>query len=223
MTEAPEPATAARSSKYEGWVPFLCVLGAILALGGSAITWVVSPNWGTGGGNQATVRNVGQIPTQPFAAALAAATIAPERIEIPRLSVNARIVRVRTLPDRQLDVPLDPKIVGWWENGAKPGAKKGTAILDGHINFNGVDGVLSKIGSLDPGDLVYVYGINAGKHTKVRFTVTGVRTYNKQALPFQEIFDQHSVGRLAIVTCGGSFDPSTGNYLDNIVAFAVPS
>jgi hypothetical protein len=50
-----------------------------------------------------------------------------------------------------------------------------------------------------------------------------VRTYNKHALPWQEIFDQKSVGRLAIVTCGGPFDASTGNYRDNIVAFAVPS
>jgi hypothetical protein len=29
-------------------------------------------------------------------------------------------------------------------------------------------------------------------------------------------------GRLVLVTCGGPFDASTGNYLDNIVAFAVP-
>jgi hypothetical protein len=41
-------------------------------------------------------------------------------------------------------------------------------------------------------------------------------------LPYKQIFDQSSVGRLAIVTCGGPFDASTGNYLDNIVAYAVP-
>jgi hypothetical protein len=28
---------------------------------------------------------------------------------------------------------------------------------------------------------------------------------------------------VALVTCGGPFDAATGNYLDNIVAFAVPA
>ena len=50
-----------------------------------------------------------------------------------------------------------------------------------------------------------------------------MRTYHKTTLPYKQIFDQKSVGRLAIVTCGGAFDARTGNYLDNIVAFAVPA
>ncbi len=98
-----------------------------------------------------------------------------------------------------------------------------TAILDGHVNYKGVDGVLARIGSLDPGDTVYITGLHNGKKTRVKFTITGVRTYHKTALPYREIFDQTSVGRLAIVTCGGPFDAQTGNYLENIVAFAVPA
>ncbi len=61
------------------------------------------------------------------------------------------------------------------------------------------------------------------KKTRLTFTITGVRTYNKQQLPYQQIFDQSSASRLALVTCGGPFDASTGNYEDNIVAFAVPT
>jgi hypothetical protein len=55
------------------------------------------------------------------------------------------------------------------------------------------------------------------------FRITGVRTYEKSSLPYKKIFDQHAPGRLAIVTCGGPFDASTGNYEDNIVAYAVPA
>jgi hypothetical protein len=58
---------------------------------------------------------------------------------------------------------------------------------------------------------------------RLTFHITGVRTYKKTVLPYKQIFDQKSVGRLAIVTCGGPFDSSTGNYEDNIVAFAVPA
>ena len=51
-----------------------------------------------------------------------------------------------------------PKVVGWGRYGAKPGATKGTAILAGHINYAGVDGAMSQIGQLRPGEHVYVYG-----------------------------------------------------------------
>jgi hypothetical protein len=211
------PGTA---TQYAGWVPFLCVLAAILALAGSAITWVVSPNWGGQHATRADARNVGTVPTAPGALV---AFVSPYQIEIPKLAAAAPVVAVRTLAGGALDVPLNPKTVGWWNGGAKPGAKKGTAVLDGHINYQGVDGVLSRIGTLDPGDIVYIKGLHNGKKTRVRFSITGVRTYDKRALPYRQIFDQHSVGRLAIVTCGGPFDAQTGNYLDNIVAFAVPA
>jgi sortase (surface protein transpeptidase) len=129
---------------------------------------------------------------------------------------------VSTTPNGELDVPPNPKVVGWWSPGAKPGARTGTAILAGHINYAGVAGTLAKIGSLKPGDQVYVFGKDKGKKTEIKFRITGVRTYHKTRLPYKEIFDQKSIGRIAIVTCGGPFDASTGNYLDNIVAFGVP-
>ena len=197
--------------EQSGWVPFACAIGAMMFVAVAGLTWVTSPYWGRGN-VQAPARNVGVVPMDGGGVGRVAFNVllSPNRVEIPKLQAEAPIVRVGTTPDNELEIPLDPKVVGWWENGAKPGATKGTAILDGHINFNGVDGVLSHIGTLNPGDTVYVIGINAGKHTKLRFTITGVRTYNKHVLPYAEIFDQKSVGRLAIVTCGGSFDPSTG-------------
>lgn len=215
-----KPSTRAEASKVAGWVPFLCVLAAIIALAGSALTWVLSPNWRGHHTTTSAARNVGKVPT--VAGALAA-FVSPNGIEIPRLAAKAPIVNVTTLPSGSLDVPLDPKTVGWWNGGAKPGAKRGTAILDGHVNYKGVEGVLARIGSLNPGDTVYITGLHNGKKTRVKFAITGVRTYHKTALPYKEIFDQKSVGRLAIVTCGGPFDAQTGNYLENIVAFAVPA
>jgi hypothetical protein len=206
-------------ARHVGWIPFVLILTAIVVLAGAGITWVTSPYWH----KQVTIAAPRDVGTVPVKAGATVAYISPFRIEIPRLAAVAPIVDVSTLPGGELDVPLNPKVVGWWKYGAKPGAARGTAILDGHINFAGVDGVLARIGTLNPGDTVYVYGVTAGKTTRLGFKITGVRTYNKQALPYKEIFDQKSVGRLAIVTCGGPFDASTGNYLDNIVAFAVPA
>jgi hypothetical protein len=205
---------------YIGWVPFACAIASIMPIALAGITWVTSPYWGNNA--QARARNVGVVPTLTAPSAVAD-IVAPNRIEIPKIHANAPIVRVGTTPDGELEIPLNPKTVGWWQYGAKPGATVGTAILAGHINYAGVTGSMARIGSLNPGDEVYVFGKqNADSRHEVRFRVTGVRTYHKTHLPYQEIFDQKSVGRIAIVTCGGPFDATTGSYLDNIVVFAVP-
>jgi hypothetical protein len=206
--------------EHTGWVPFACAIAAVVVIAFAGITWVTSPYWGDN--PQVKARNVGSIPTT--VASPVADIVSPNRIVIPKLKTAAPIVKVGTSPDGELVVPLDPKKVGWWRYGAKPGATKGTAILAGHINYAGVTGAMAHIGKLNPGDEVDVYGTqNADRQHEVKFTVTGVRTYHKTRLPYKQIFDQSSVGRIAIVTCGGPFDASTGNYLDNIVVFAVPT
>lgn len=210
--------------EHVGWVPFACAIVAMMTIAFAGITWVTSPHWGKYHAQaQAEARNVGAIPTTPASPQVVADIVSPNRIEIPKIHAVAPIVPVGTTPDRELEIPLNPKRVGWWKYGAKPGATTGTAILAGHINYAGVTGPMATIGQLNPGDDVFVFGTqNADKQHEVRFRVTGVRTYHKTRLPYQQIFDQKSVGRIAIVTCGGPFDASTGNYLDNIVVFAVP-
>ncbi len=101
----------------------------------------------------AAPRNVGEVPTK---AGVDVPFVAPNRIVIPAIKAVAPIVKVGTLPGRELEIPLNPKVVGWWKHGAMPGAKRGTAILAGHINYAGVAGTMAKIGTLDPGDAVYV-------------------------------------------------------------------
>ena len=206
-----------------GLVPLVCALGALVIVAIAGLVWHVSPYYGHYAAKTPGVDR-GTIPTAaPRENAVSLVQqLSPRRIVIPTLQAQAPIVKVGTGPDGQLDVPINPHVVGWWSPGAEPGAAKGTAIFAGHINFAGVTGTLADIGTLRPGDTVDVYGTHVGKRTKVAFRVTGVRTYHKTHLPYRRIFDQQSIGRLAIVTCGGPFDASTGNYLDNIVAFAVP-
>ena len=216
-----------RRPRLGRWVPFVCVLAAIAAVTASGIDWVTSPFWGHQViAGPAPARNVGVIPVSPWSGTVLAKPVAlvlsPNRIEIPALKTEAPILAVGD-DNRELNIPLDPKVAGWWKGGAEPGAATGTAIIAGHINYAGVQGALGRIGELNPGDTVYIYGVGRDKKQgRLRLKITGVRTYSKKALPFAEIFDQSSVGRVAIVTCGGPFDASTGNYLDNIVAFAVP-
>lgn len=202
-----------------GWVPFACVIGALVLVAGSALVWNVSPYWGRNG-DQAPAAAAAPLPQVRAARAI---QLRPKRVKIPKLHSAAPVVKVGTTPDGELDIPPNPKTVGWWSPGAKPGARAGTAILAGHINYSGVTGALAEIGKLRPGDRVLIFGRHRGKRAELTLRVTGVRTYDKTHLPYRRIFAQHVAGRVALVTCGGPFDAATGNYLDNIVAFAVPT
>ena len=75
---------------------------------------------------------------------------------------------VGTTPDGELEVPLNPKVVGWWHYGAKPGAKTGTAILAGHINYAGVAGSMARDRQAQPRRRrLRLRQHNADKRTKV--------------------------------------------------------
>jgi hypothetical protein len=218
----PSKDAALKTAQVLGGLPFVMAALAIVLVTGSALTWVTSPNWGKVT-TSAPARDVGTVPTGTPAPTQLISYIAPNRIQIPAIQASAPIVKVGTGPQRELEIPLDPKIVGWWDGGAYPGASIGTAVFAGHINYAGVQGELARIGTLNPGDHIYITGLRFGKTIRLTFKVTGVRTYRKTKLPFAQIFDQSVLGRVAIVTCGGPFDAQTGNYLDNIVVYAVPA
>ena len=56
--------------------------------------------------------------------------------------------------------------------------------------------------------------------TEVRFRVYAVREYPKTSFPTSLVYGATPDPELRLVTCGGTFDSTTGHYLDNIVVFA---
>ena len=137
-----------------------------------------------------------------------------------------------------LFVPADPRAVSWAREDAAPGAGQGTAILTGHVNYV-VDGELV-VGALS--DLAeYAVSAVGARFTVVladgrelTYRITGGEQYDKDQLAARpelrrELYDQESrfgpgpgSGRLVLVSCGGAFDPATGNYEDNVFLFALP-
>lgn len=143
----------------------------------------------------------------------------PEGVRIPRLGVRAPVLPVSTNAGGSLGVPGDPHVVGWWEDGAEPGARRGTAVIAGHINTAASGpGALSELGWLRPGDRVVV----TGSGREIRFRVVALRQYPKARLPARRAFSQRVRGRIALVSCAGPLNLRTGHYRDNIIAYAVP-
>ncbi|ADB35558.1 peptidase C60 sortase A and B [Kribbella flavida DSM 17836] len=139
----------------------------------------------------------------------------PQRIVVPRLKVSARVLGIRA-NGSTLIPPANPRLVGWWSDGARPGAARGSAIITGHTVHTG-GGAFDDLGTLRPGDAV---SVATGRRT-LRYSVVSVTTYRKRALAKQagRLFDQTVPGRLVLVTCE---DWNGTDYESNAVVIARP-
>lgn len=143
----------------------------------------------------------------------------PISISIARLKVDgAEVIDVGVEPNGEMEIPSAPEDVGWYRFNPKPG-QEGSAVLAGHINYNGTNGVFRHLSKLEAGDEVII-GYADGSET--RFEVVERRQYNKKDLPFDRIFSKSGDPVLTLITCGGSFNSSLRSYEDNFVVYAVP-
>ncbi len=154
-------------------------------------------------------------PTSP--PATLSTPVAPATLALPSIGVGAPIESVGVVPGtNEIEVPPIDR-VGWYRFAAAPGAP-GSAVLLGHVDGEGREGVFFRLGSLEPGDPVRV-GFADG--TTRAFHVVGRDQFAKSALP-ADLFSRGGPSRLVLITCGGSFDASIGHYRDNIVVVAEP-
>jgi hypothetical protein len=139
------------------------------------------------------------------------------RVVVPALGMAAPLEPVGA-PGNVMTVPLDPHVLGWWNGGAVPGSGHGNVIVVGHVNFNGVSGALSMLPRTHVGDTVTI----TEPHSSYRYRISALRTYPKNLGLPPSTFSSAGAEQLVLITCGGPFDPVSGNYVDNIVAYAAP-
>jgi len=146
--------------------------------------------------------------------------MAPVGLKIPALGVSTNVVNVGLNRDRTLQVPpLDyagTHEAAWYDLGPPPG-RVGAAVIVGHVDSSTGPAVFYRLGSLSPGSMIQVTAANC---QTVSFVVTSVKEYAKAQFPSQRVYGPVSDSELRLITCGGAFDPSTGHYLSNIVAYA---
>jgi LPXTG-site transpeptidase (sortase) family protein len=143
------------------------------------------------------------------------------RTTIPAIHVQSALQRLGLEPDGTVQTPRPgPHYdeAGWFTGSATPG-QLGVSVILGHIDSaaNGPS-VFFRLGALKPGDRVVVDRADGSRAT---FTVDDVREFPKSDFPTVQVYrgDPDRAG-LRLITCGGPFDRSTRNYLDNIVVFA---
>jgi LPXTG-site transpeptidase (sortase) family protein len=140
---------------------------------------------------------------------------APRRLVIPALEVDAPVLPIRA-PDRTLVPPSDPQKLGWWSDGARPGAARGSALVTGHTVHTG-GGALDDLETLAPGDRVVV----RTARSRLTYVVRTVRIFEKGTLAREaaRVFSQETPGRLVVITCE---DWDGSQYLSNVVVVAEP-
>lgn len=142
---------------------------------------------------------------------------APVAIDIPSIAVRTgNFVDLDLARDGSLEVPKDFSSVGWYTQGPSPG-QLGPAILAGHVDGHNGPAIFYRLGSLKPGAVVNVAREDG---SKARFRVDRIQRFRKDQFPTAQVYGSTNRAELRLITCGGSFDPKTGHYVDNIVAFA---
>jgi sortase family protein len=202
------------------WGP--CVLTGLLLIS-VAVVLIGNRDAPAKAGRAVPVVSAGRLPAESSAGVSPhrshrARFVAGSRLRLGRLGIDARITAVMTVGN-VMQIPRDPHTLGWWRGGAAPGATAGTTVIVGHINYAGVDGALAVLPDARPGDALV---IDEGQHT-LRYRVLAIRTYPKSSGIPADVFSRTGRARLALITCGGAFDSATGNYEDNIVAYAEPA
>jgi hypothetical protein len=140
---------------------------------------------------------------------------APRRLRIPALHVDAPVIPVHA-PGRTLVPPSDPTTLGWWADGAEPGAARGSALVAGHTVHTG-GGALDDLEDVRPGDRISV----RTDRGDIRYVVRSVHVYRKGRIADRagQLFSQRVPGRLVVLTCE---DWDGERYLSNVVVTATP-
>jgi LPXTG-site transpeptidase (sortase) family protein len=136
-------------------------------------------------------------------------------VAVPSLGVSARVLGIRARGGALIP-PSNPRLAGWWSDGAQPGAARGSAIIIGHTVHDG-GGAFDDLDELAAGDTVKV----TTRRGAIDYVVSSVITYRKKALAKQaaHVFNQSIPGRLVLVTCE---DWDGTAYLSNVVVIANP-
>ena len=140
----------------------------------------------------------------------------PVSLTIPALGVKTSLIHLGLLANGSLQVPATTAVAGWYTESPRPGAV-GSAVIAGHVDSYKGPGVFYWLRNLKPGNRVYVTRADGSVAV---FDVTRVDEYQKASFPTSIVYGATPDAELRLITCGGTFDSTTGHYLSNIIAYA---
>lgn len=160
------------------------------------------------------------------------ATVVPIGLRIPAIGVNSHDPWIPLgLDDKeQIKVPnlAHPLALGWYcpmatsddpdpvDCGAPEPGRVGPAVVLGHINGGGHDGIFARLAHIKVGDTVAVDRANG---TTATFRITRVQTVDKTSFPTSPVYADVAYPAIRLISCGGRLDKVHHRYLDQVIAF----
>jgi sortase (surface protein transpeptidase) len=146
----------------------------------------------------------------------APAAPAPVSLTIPAIGVRTRLIRLGISAQGTLQVPTSTAVAGWYTGSPRPG-EIGSSVIAGHIDSYLGPGIFYRLSDMRPGERIYVRRANG---TLAVFSVYAVRQYPKNHFPTGKVYGPAPDAELHLITCGGTFDYATRNYLSNVVVYS---
>jgi LPXTG-site transpeptidase (sortase) family protein len=173
---------------------------------------------GRGGKELAQAAATAPPPLAPLPAAPPLQPSTPKRLIIPKIGVNAPIKSVGLDKYGAIQTPPanNANLVGWYRGGPTAG-EAGAAVMLGHKDTQTRSAVFTRLHELQYGDTIEVVRMDG---TVAVFTVGGVEQASKQTFPTARVYGAQSDAQLRLITCGGTYNRTTGHYLDNVIVYA---
>jgi LPXTG-site transpeptidase (sortase) family protein len=141
----------------------------------------------------------------------------PLGIRVESVGIDAKVIELGKKSDGSMETPsLYSGDTGWYKHGPTPG-EIGPAVIAGHVDNLKGPSVFWRLGELKAGDKV---NITREDGKTVTFKVNAIKQFAKDEFPTKEVYGNIDHAGLRLITCGGSFDYSKGDYTGNTVVFA---
>lgn len=141
---------------------------------------------------------------------------APTTLSIPDVDINTSLITLGRNQDGTMEVPESYEVAGWYKHSPTPG-EIGPTIITGHVDSYRGPAVFWRLSQTRPDQTVE---LTREDGQKVKYSVTKVKQFDQSNFPTNEVYGNIEHSGLRLITCGGVFDHSSGNYSHNTVVFA---
>lgn len=141
----------------------------------------------------------------------------PRVINIPSISVEARVMQMSVKADGQLDAPKNVHDTGWYTGSSKPGYS-GATLINGHVSGVHTDGVFKNLSELQVGSK---FMLENGKRKVFKYKVEKIETVKAKNVNMEKLLEPYSgkTQGLNLITCGGKYDAQKREYSDRVLVY----
>jgi len=139
------------------------------------------------------------------------------RIIIDKAKINAPIVEKGVNEQGVMQAPDNATDVAWYDFSAHPGFGS-NAVFAAHVDYIRVGpAVFWNLKDLEAGDMIRV---QLADGTEYKYAVTFKKQFDAATAPVNDIVGPTPKETVTLITCGGTFDPSTHQYDKRLVVRA---